>query len=173
MLIGTECSKVSKTEARNRIMAILDDLYKAQAALAVKDRESRDLANKAGRSYESLCYWDARSRFDPFVDYVAGLAAELTTGWFWPEGGDKYTYAQYIPCGFATFYHKEIVDKLTGFCDDVREYYEGTPLQRTWSKYDKLVRTAISGYRKMVNRSKKYAYGYESAAPEKKGRAKK
>ena len=170
MLIGTECSKVSRAEARNHVMAILDRLYEAQAALAVKDRESQDLADKAGRDYTSLCYWDARSRFDPFVDYVAGLAADLTKGWFWPEGGK---YSQYIPCGFATFYHEEIVDKLTGFCDDVREYYEGTPLARTWSKYDKRIRTTVSEYRKMVNRSKKYAYGYESAAPEKKGRAKK
>lgn len=157
MLIGTECVKVSKGEARRLILSVLDSLYEAQAALAAKDKESERIAVKAKRGYQSLCYWGARDRFDPFVEYVCEIVRNLTTGWFWPEEGSGLE--PLVPCGFATFYHKEIADKITAFCDDVREYYEGTPLASTWKPYDKAIRNSVKEYRKMIKDGKKYTYG--------------
>lgn len=157
MLMGTECVKVSRGEARRYILSVLDHLYDAQVALAAKDKESEQVAAKAKRDYRSLCYWGARERFDPFVDYVCGIVRELTTGWFWPEEGTGLN--PLIPCGFATYYHKEIADKVAEFCDDIREYYEGTPLASTWRRFDKAIRGSVKAYRRMVKDGEKFTYG--------------
>lgn len=157
MLIGTECVKVSKGEARRHLLFILDNLYDAQVALAAKDRESEQIAIEAKRNYQSLCYWNARERFDPFVGYVCEIIQELTTGWFWPEEGQGLE--PLVPCGFATYYHEEIADKITAFCDDVREFYDGTPLESTWEQFDRAIRDSVKEYRKIVEDGEKFRYG--------------
>lgn len=185
MLIGTECTKVSKRAVRNILAGILETLFDAQAALAKKDRETDRLVE----GYESLCYWDARERFDPFVGYVAMELGEVTTGWFWPEppkeekdvAKDGFIdmlddsvrdslHGDFINCGMANFYHEEIMKKITGFCDDVREYYEGTPLAGTWSKYDKAIRGTVKTYRELYKSGEGYIYGYITSPTSRKGK---
>ena len=167
MLIGTECVQVTKQQVRRIVLPLLDTLFRAQVALAAKDRESSDIADKNGERYNSLCYWDARDRFDPFVNYVADVVVELTTGWFWPEkrdtsdnpGVDSLTGEHDVPCGFATYYHKEIATKILGYSDDIRKYYEGTPLESTWMKYDRDIRNSVAAYQKLVKGGDRYEYG--------------
>lgn len=181
MLIGTECKKVSKRAVRNILSGILETLFDAQAALAKKDRESGRLV----KDYRSLCYWDARERFDPFVEYIAKELGEVTTGWFWPDPPkerkdvekdgivavlDSLPDEDFIDCGMANFYHKEIMEKITVFCNDVREYYEGTPLAGTWSKYDKAVRETVETYRKLYKTGEGYLYGYAMSPTARKGK---
>ena len=175
MLIGTECTKVSKRAVRNILAGILEIIFNAQAALAKKDRETTRLV----KGYKSLCYWDARERFDPFVEYVAKELGDVTTGWFWPDPPKEKKdvakngaidmlddnvldslHGDFINCGMADFYHEEIMEKITGFCNDIREYYEGTPLAGTWSDYDKAIRGTVKTYRELYKSGEGYIYGY-------------
>ena len=176
MLTGTECTKVSKRAVRNILADILETLFDAQAALAKKDRETDRLV----KGYKSLCYWNARERFDPFVEYVAKELGEVTTGWFWPDppkeekavagnGAVDILDDSFIDSRMADFYHEEIMEKTTRFCDDIREYFEGTPLARTWSEYDKAVRKAVKAYRKLYESGEGYLYGC-SASPANRGK---
>lgn len=174
MLIGTECVQISKQQVREHILPILDTLFHAQVALAAKDRESKKIAAKNGLDYKSLCYWDARERFDPFVEYVASIVVDLTIGWFWPEergmdwngkDGDEpdidiiSTGEHAVPCGFAMFYHREIMTKILGHVDNVREYYESTPLESTWMQFDREIRGSVAAYKKLVDGGERYSYG--------------
>lgn len=187
MLIGTECVQLTKQEVRARIIPILDTLFHAQVALAAKDWESEKLAMKNGEDYKTLCYWDARERFDPFVEYIADLAVDLTTGWFWPKGRDCGSSEEDaddddilaeehpVPCGFATYYHKEIATKILAHADNVREYYEGTPLERTWLKFDHEIRESIAAYQRLVEGGERFTYGLvkttsKAKKPKKKGK---
>lgn len=173
MLIGTECVQISKQEVRMHILSILDTLFRAQVALAAKDWESEKIAAKNNRDYHSLCYWDARERIDPFVEYVASVVVDLTTGWFWPkdrgvkwddeDNGDETDVDLFgehtVPCNFATFHHEEIMTKILGHADNVREYYESTPLESTWMQFDREIRGSVAAYKQLVDGGERYSYG--------------
>ena len=177
MLIGTECVQLTKQEVRGIVLPILDTLFHAQVALAAKDRESEKTAARNGEKYNSLCYWDARDRFDPFVEYVAHVVVELTTGWFWPEEDEKGNVVDSllsgehgVPCRFATFYHKEIATKILGYADDIREFYEGSPLEGVWKRFDREIREAVARYQKLVKNGERYEYGIVKIKKPKKGK---
>jgi len=192
MLVGTKCVMVPKDGVRKLFMAILEILGDAQTSLARKDKESENLAKQRKEEYHTLCDWDARERFDPFVEYVGRVLVDLTTGWFWEtrdkerffkgslhtSGGRLDCYQDLelsldmgnlpaVDCGFADFYHREIMQKVEGFCDAVREYYDGTPLADVWKEHDKMIREAVGIYRKMVDGGEPYKYGMSSPRKEK------
>lgn len=170
--------QVTKQAVRGLVLPILDTLFHAQAALAAKDRESRKAAAENGEKYDSLCYWNARDRFDPFVEYVAHVVVELTTGWFWPEedekgnvvGDDPLSEEHGVPCRFATFYHKEIMAKILGHADDVRELYEGSPLECVWKDFDREIRDSVARYRELVENGERYEYGIVKVRKPRKGK---
>lgn len=183
-----KCTSVPKDGVRKLFMAILEILGDAQTELARKDKESENLAGQRKETYHSLCYWNARYKFDPFVEYVARILTELTTGWFW-EIRDKSGFFKgslhasghlryyrnlelglsmddlpKVDCGFADCYHREIMQKVEGFCDDIREFYDGTPLAVVWKEYDESIREAVGVYRKMVEGGEPYEYGLGTAS---------
>lgn len=159
--------QVTKQAVREIVLPILDTLFHAQVTLAARDRESEEIAAGNGEKYDSLCYWGARDRFDPFVEYVAHVVVELTTGWFWPEKDEKGN--PNVPCRFATFYHKEIMAKILGYTDDVREYFEGSQLEAVWKEFDREIRKAVARYQKLVENGERYEYGIVKVKKPRKG----
>lgn len=165
MLPGTKCTKVTKKAVRNHIKDIFDRLFYAQVSLAKEDDRSNQAAKAHGRNYRSLCYWDARHLFDPLVQYVASVLVDLTTGWFWPSGYDDAGDG-IVLCGFAGFYHEEIMEKISSMCNDIKDYYDGTQLATTWSYYDEGIRKSLKAYKDLLSQSETYVYGVEDRKAE-------